>query len=792
VVILAMLAGPAASRVHGQPGCGGLLVNGCFETGRLDPWQHGGSLPATVITEQEGPVYSPPYAVRLAEPVTWNPFNPTLMPRSTSAITQTVTLPADGAPKLTFAYHIVSHDLIYFAAFQVYVTDVDRGTPTLILEDGSLGVNGLPVPYDDLGWRTALFDLSTYRGKTIQVSFQVVNKYDKEPDVDYRSYGIWAYVDNISLLDGRPSLLLPAILKRAVLPVELTPTPSGTPTVTPTPSLTPTATRTPTATDTPTVTPSPTDTATPTPSSTATSTETATPTRTPTVTDTPTATPTWTSTSTATATPTWTATASQTSTYTPTGTLTPTSTFTLTPTPTDTGTATATATPTWTPTHTATVTPTATATATDTPTATPTPTASATATDTATPTITDTPTVTGTPTETRTPTPTPTSHWVLYQRDPPPTNNTLYDVDMVSAAEGWAVGAVGTILHYANGVWTREGVGLTNSDLHGVHMVLDAQGQVVGGWAVGDLAGTTPDRPVILQYVGGHWQTYSTGGLTGVKLRSVFATSQEVGWAVGLDTGLNLSKFLKWVDGQWQPDRNGPEVPGIVFNAVWLIADDEGWAVGGRDPTEPNGFGDDGYYAYYKEPYPISSFQASRLGSWTLRDIHVIRTVTGDVGWAVGDGLGLARLSQNCVSPPCLVEHRAGEPGKANLYGVRLASPSDGWAVGQDGRLLRYLGGVGWPDATELNPDPQRPRRTLYAIDLVSAGEGWAVGDGGVLLQYTAPVGPRPPTPTPGSSQTSEVFRDFGSLGQGGLVGWLRAMADWIAQAAAAGDKVTR
>jgi hypothetical protein len=152
-------------------------------------------------------------------------------------------------------------------------------------------------------------------------------------------------------------------------PVDVSPTPSRTPTQTPTPTITPTHTATPTPTPTTThtapVTPTPTHTPSQTPTQTAT----------PSMTGTPTQTPTPTATSSPPV-PSVTPTHSLTPTITPTvtTTITPTATTTLTPTPTLTPTASVT--PTLTPTTTATVTPTVTQTPTVSPTVTPTPTPS--------------------------------------------------------------------------------------------------------------------------------------------------------------------------------------------------------------------------------------------------------------------------------------------------------------------------------------------------------------------------------------------------------------------------------
>lgn len=61
-----------------------------------------------------------------------------------------------------------------------------------------------------------------------------------------------------------------------------------------------------------------------------------------------------------------------------------------------------------------------------------------------------------------------------------PTSSNLNSVSMVSADEGWAVGDAGTILHYANRIWTPVTPSPTPNPLYSVSMVSAGE-----GWAVG-------------------------------------------------------------------------------------------------------------------------------------------------------------------------------------------------------------------------------------------------------------------------------------------------------------------
>lgn len=99
------------------------------------------------------------------------------------------------------------------------------------------------------------------------------------------------------------------------------------------------------------------------------------------------------------------------------------------------------------------------------------------------------------------------------------TTKTLYSVQFTSADNGWAVGQTGTILHYSGGTWTAWGTSLTPWDLKGVHFTSPDS-----GWAVGQAG-------VILQYKNGSWASVQSP--TSHSLNDVYFTDAENGWAAG-------------------------------------------------------------------------------------------------------------------------------------------------------------------------------------------------------------------------------------------------------------------
>jgi hypothetical protein len=310
MLVLAVPAGagppPLLPRQQGgeEGACGDLIQNGCFETG-VEPWSTSNSYPGALPVEWVNTrAWEGEHSVRLGFPIPGtNP--PSLWPPGEAWIEQTITIPPTVEnPVLTFAYDIVTHDIIHYADFVVLVGNGQGRSFELqqqILRDGYNPSDGIAIINNDLGWKQfGPYSLRTYVGQTITLRFSTRHLW-------YPSQGIWAYVDDVQLIDQSQSsrnhiIRLPMVMRDHHQVPNATPTASRTPTRTLTPTrtatatatATPTASATPTVTDTPTLTPtptsSPTPSATPTPSQTATGS--ATPSATATATPTPSFTPT--------------------------------------------------------------------------------------------------------------------------------------------------------------------------------------------------------------------------------------------------------------------------------------------------------------------------------------------------------------------------------------------------------------------------------------------------------------------------------------------------------------------
>jgi len=181
---------------------------------------------------------------------------------------------------------------------------------------------------------------------------------------------------------------------------------------------------------------------------------------------------------------------------------------------------------------------------------------------------------------------------------PSPGKN-VYGLAMVSDTAGWAVGDDGLIFEFNGTSWTAV-ASPTNETLRRVRVLPSG-----AAWAVGD-GGT------VIRYDGSSWETVSFP--PSVDLRDVCFVAEDDAWVVGAvaslyhydgatfakagspdpDIGYLCCDFvgpnLGWAggdemhlsrynDGAWTLEDNMPS-GGWQLNAIHMVSDHEGWAVG--------------------------------------------------------------------------------------------------------------------------------------------------------------------------------------------------------------------
>jgi photosystem II stability/assembly factor-like uncharacterized protein len=139
-----------------------------------------------------------------------------------------------------------------------------------------------------------------------------------------------------------------------------------------------------------------------------------------------------------------------------------------------------------------------------------------------------------------------------------PVTYTLTSVYVLSSTNAWAVGDVGTIIHWDGTSWTTVTSPTTNP-LLSIWMVGASD-----GWAVG-AAGT------IIRWDGTSWTTV-TSPTTSV-LYDVFVNTASDGWAVG-DAGT----IIRWDGTSW---TNAPTSTTLTLRSVFYCGD-RGFSVGAQ------------------------------------------------------------------------------------------------------------------------------------------------------------------------------------------------------------------
>ena len=239
------------------------------------------------------------------------------------------------------------------------------------------------------------------------------------------------------------------------------------------------------------------------------------------------------------------------------------------------------------------------------------------------------------------------ANWYLFAQVTLP----IYAIDMVSANEGWAVGATGQILRYVSGSWQTV-PSPTSKRLYAIKMIDADDGYIVGQ------SGT------ILRYRDGSWIRLheEDGELTTRDLRAVSVVDANNIWIVGGDAG--DSGRIVYCDNSRCVFYDYADAP---LHAVAMTSSGSGWAAG-----------EGGLIARYENGIWSST------DSPTTRTLRSISAVSRHEIWAVGGDPENPRLLRYDGE----TWQAMFSPTSGILYGV-AATPTDAWAVGASGTLLR-------------------------------------------------------------------------------------------------------
>ncbi|MEJ2557943.1 MAG: hypothetical protein P8186_17295, partial [Anaerolineae bacterium] len=178
-------------------------ISGDFETGTFAGWKTGGILPHSIVTHPVWPSGGTPpgggtYAALLGSPSYGCKSTPNV-PVGQAYIKAYVNVPTGGTPFLRFQYRVRSYD----------AGQTEGGAPWERLE---VQVNGATLErygnpnFDGLScsnlydsqWQSAEFNLSSYTGKTILLTF-FVNSNPEPKGGNLAFFNTYAYLDNIRI-----------------------------------------------------------------------------------------------------------------------------------------------------------------------------------------------------------------------------------------------------------------------------------------------------------------------------------------------------------------------------------------------------------------------------------------------------------------------------------------------------------------------------------------------------------------------------------------------------------------
>lgn len=334
-----------------------------------------------------------------------------------------------------------------------------------------------------------------------------------------------------------------------------------------------------------------------------------------------------------------------------------------------------------------------------------------------------------------------------------PVGASLNSVFMVSASDGWAVGAGGAIIHWNGSSWNSV-ASPAPKDLLGVWLASSTDGWAVGAaapptlgqifrwnganwnfyqtspvaaqlnaihgsasanvFAVGndpDLNGPAP--PVILEWTGGPaWVNISPAGVATQtqNLRGVFTLGPTVAFAVGDAAAGSPATMLKWDGTLWASIASGTPVD-KALRSVWMVSTTDGWSVGDTGTiVRWNGA------AWAAETSP------------TLNNMNAVQALTSTDVWAVGDaGTIVHRDGVGWTIVP------SGTSQKLNA--LHMLSATEGWAVGGTpgvSSVILFWNGSTWATVFSVPVVP----KDLRDVWMVASTDGWAVGQDGLILRF--------------------------------------------------------
>lgn len=290
--------------------------------------------------------------------------------------------------------------------------------------------------------------------------------------------------------------------------------------------------------------------------------------------------------------------------------------------------------------------------------------------------------------------------WTLERDGPPFPYDSMYDVEILSPTDGWAVGSDGVMYHYDGNSWT-EMSRVTSLSLFDVELLSKTDGWAMGGtfrWG---------GNSVILHYDGTAWTIFQENVGSGGWIQALDMVTPTDGWATDDEGYVYHYNGTKW-SSVGRPTSKG-------LYGLDMVAANDGWAVG-----------DDGVILHYDGTNWSSILDGSEI------DFTDITMVSAEEGWAIGSEGDFFSTSSVIMHYDGRSWSRVTNPMPSRLFSaIYMQSPTNGWIGGSDGTVLHYDGSTWTPDSKLTRPATQ-----LRAVDILSSTDVWAVGGWSDFLGY--------------------------------------------------------
>lgn len=348
-----------------------------------------------------------------------------------------------------------------------------------------------------------------------------------------------------------------------------------------------------------------------------------------------------------------------------------------------------------------------------------------------------------------------------------PAYASVASISMVSATDGWAVGEVydhqqdaippqTLLLRFQNCAWTPTGDTIPTAQLYKVAMVSATE-----GWAVGattkrqaiseDLNGHfiydwEADQPFLLHYSGGQWRRVELPGVQRViGVLALRMVSADEGWLLLDHGGVHTDPYTKaysytllhYQHGAWTPVPLSFKEPTTILWDLVATAPDDCWIAGYGTAASDAG----GLIAHYSDG-SWQKWNGTIGGVRTYTYYTVAMTSTHDV-WAVGNPmLHFDGKTWTSAGAPAL-----SQPGGSDLMSATMISPTEGWAFFSPGPLpnrsnelpvLHFTDGE-WQEQRITVVSPVHIE-SLSNLSMASPTQGWAIGAISIPTSYGAAV----------------------------------------------------